>query len=119
MTSRKLGRALTHEDLERIIQRYETDELRWSTTYGDAGIDPLWGRFARAVSNQIDGGDATTSRYAIWANTVRDNIVQAIELLDAGKKAEAKRLLTRGANSLSAFSDVQAYFDPFEMGVRQ
>jgi hypothetical protein len=34
-------------------------------------------RLYRAALNQYCGGDATASRYGIWANTVRDNIRQA------------------------------------------
>lgn len=121
MTDQTKNRELSNKDLnlQRIIQKYETDELRLSTAYRDGGIDPLWGRFARAVINQMESGDATLSRYAIWANTVRDNIAEAIALLEAGEKSEAKRLMIRAINSLSAFSDVQAYFDPFDLGDRQ
>jgi len=64
------------------------------------------------VGNQMTDGEAALARYAIWANTVRDNIVEASRLIEAGQKDEAQRLLVRAANSLSAFSDVQAYFDP-------
>jgi hypothetical protein len=52
------------------------------------------------------------SRYAIWANTVRDNITEAIALQENGNEDEAKRLLIRAANSLSSFSEVQSHFDP-------
>ena len=100
----------------RIIMKYDIEELRNSTAYGDGGIDPLWGRFARAATNQIESGEATLSRYAIWANTTRDNIVQALTLLEAGDVEEARCLMIRAANSLSAFSDVQAYFDPYGLG---
>jgi uncharacterized protein (UPF0147 family) len=116
MTNRRKNHALTEEELHQIVRKYETKELRSSSAYGDGGIEPLWARFARAAGNQIDSGDATLSRYAIWANTVRDNIAEAIEQMEAGEKEEAKRLMVRAANSLSAFSDVQAYFDPFRLG---
>jgi hypothetical protein len=116
MTVQNKDSNLSLQELHRIITKYDINELRNSTAYGDGGIDPLWGRFARAVSNQIESGEATLSRYAIWANTTRDNIVQALTLLDAGEIEEAKRLMVRAANSLSAFSDVQAYFDPYGLG---
>lgn len=107
---------LTEEEIERIVQRYDTNEVRLSTAYEDGGIDPLWRRFARAVTNQADAGDATLARYAIWANTVRDNVIQAMEAMEAGQEDEAMRLMIRAVNSLSAFSDVQAFFDPFRVG---
>jgi hypothetical protein len=110
---------LTPDQLSEIVQRYSEDRLLISSAYADGGVDPLWGRFEGGVINQIENGDATAARYAIWANTVRDNIVEAIQQMEAGDQAEAKRLLVRAANSLSAFSDVQAYFDPLELGERQ
>lgn len=84
-----------------------------SNAYPDGGLDPLWPRFERAVMNQAEGEEATLSRYAIWANTVRDNIIEAIVLMDKGSDAETKALLIRAANSLSAFSEIQSYFDPY------
>jgi hypothetical protein len=51
------------------------------------------------------------SRYGIWANTVRDNIRQVDIEIDNGNMREARRLLYRAANSLSAFSELQANFD--------
>lgn len=107
---------LSEDILYRIISKYDQNTLQISEAYEDGGIDPLWPRFERAVINQIDDGDATFPRYAIWANTVRDNIVESVRHLDEMDVNEAKRLLTRAANSLSAFSDVQAYFDPFRLG---
>jgi hypothetical protein len=65
----------------------------------------------RAALNQAEEGEATVSRYGIWANTVRDNIRESIEEIDKGNIDEAKRLLKRAANSLSAFSEIQALFD--------
>jgi len=68
----------------------------------------------RAELNQCCNGDATVSRYAIWANTVRDHISTAIRLIDSGDKKEGYRLLTAAHNSLSAFSEIQKQLDPFE-----
>lgn len=107
---------LTEEKLLEIIARYDTESVEISTAYGDGGIDPLWSRFERAVVNQISDGDAKFSRYAIWANSVRDNILEGLSLLNSGDSEEAKKLFIRSANSLSAFSDVQAYYDPFHLG---
>lgn len=116
MGSKGKSEQFSEEDLRRIVDRYSQDRIVVSNAYGDRGIDPLWPRFERAANNQRTHGEATLSRYAIWANTVRDNIIEGLSLIEAGKVEDAKRLLLRAANSMSAFSDVQAYFDPFEMG---
>ena len=110
---------LSERKLAEIVDRYDQATLRISNTYADGGTDPLWPRFSRSVGNQMDNGPAALSRYAIWANTVRDNIIKGIEQMQSGDAAAAQYHLIRAANSLSAFSDVQAYFDPMEMGKRR
>ena len=107
---------LTETKLAKIIRRYDQPTCKLSTAYGDGGIDPLWSRFERAAGDQLEKQDATLARYAIWANTVRDNIIEAKRMMDADNTDEAQRLMIRAANSLSAFADVQAYFDPLGMG---
>ena len=52
------------------------------------------------------------SRYAIWANTVRDHISAAIRLIENNKTDEGYRLLIAAHNSLSAFSEIQKQLDP-------
>ena len=102
------------EVLQEILRRCDQSEPIISRAFGDGGIDPLWPRFERAAINQIEGGEATVSRYAIWANTVRDNIVDAMRLLEDGDQQTARSRLIRAVNSLSAFSEVQALVDPLE-----
>ena len=103
------------ETINGIIQRYQTeDELLTSNSYGDGGLEPLFPRLERAAMNQDDDGEATLSRYAIWANTVRDRIAYAIKLMEQGEIEESKRILTGSHNSLSAFSEIQALYDPLE-----
>ncbi|MBK7729697.1 MAG: hypothetical protein IPJ33_14730 [Gammaproteobacteria bacterium] len=109
---------LTEDRLNEIIDQYSQPDLRVSLAFSDGGTDPLWPRFHRSVLNQMDGGRATTSRYAIWANTVRDNIIEGMRVIDAGDVKAGRQHLVRAANSLSAFTDVQAFFDPFELGKR-
>jgi hypothetical protein len=109
---------LTPEVLSAIVERYDTDRLVVSTAYADSGTEPLRGRLEGGLINQIDGGDAMAARYAIWANTVRDNIIVGMNALKAGEANEGYRHLVRAANSLSAFSDAQAYLDPLNMGTR-
>lgn len=87
-----------------------------SKAYGDGGLDPLFPRLRRAAVNQIDDGDATLSRYAIWANTLRDNILHAMDLSEKRNYPNAKHFLIRTVNALSAFSEIQALFDPMEIG---
>ena len=102
---------MSYDKIQEIIRRYDTRELKVSKAYEDGGIDPLWPRLDRAAMNQVDGGDATVSRYGIWANTVRDNIREAISLLESKKQEDAMPLLIRAANSLSAFSEIQHFLD--------
>lgn len=97
---------------EKLIDQFNSDkDFILSKGYKDGGIDPLFPRLTRAVLNQINQGSATMSRYAIWTNTVRDNIIKADEEMKSGNIAEAHRLLCRAVNSLSAFSEVQKAFD--------
>lgn len=109
---------LTSEVLSAIVERYDTDRLLVSTAYADGGTEPLRGRLEGGLINQVESGDAMAARYAIWANTVRDNIIAGMNALKAGESAEGYRHLIRAANSLSAFSDAQAYLDPLNMGKR-
>lgn len=115
---KKQSSSLTPDVLNAIVERYDTDRLVVSTAYADGGTEPLRGRLEGGLINQIEGGDAMAARYAIWANTVRDNIIAGMNALKAGEPSEGYRHLIRAANSLSAFSDAQAYLDPLNMGAR-
>jgi hypothetical protein len=110
---------VNYERLQLIVKkvdRFDTDrEFRVSTAFLDGGLDPLSARLRRAALNQTCDGDATVSRYGIWANTVRDNIREADNQIAAGSIAEARRLLRRAANSLSAFAELQGKFDPMRI----
>lgn len=97
---------------ETIVLCDRDDRLVISEAFPDGGLDPLFPRLERAAMNQLDAGKATVSRYGIWANTVRDNILHSLDLLGEGKLEEAKAFLTRAVNSLSAFAEIQAHFDP-------
>lgn len=69
---------MTETEMDRIVQHFDTDrEFRISEAFLDGGVDPLFPRLRRAAPNQLCEGEATISRYGIWANTVRDNIRQA------------------------------------------
>jgi len=109
---------LTDDILAALMARYETDRLVVSTAYDDGGTDSLRSRLEGGLLNQMESGDAMAARYAIWANTVRDNIITGMNALKAGKSDECYRHLIHAANSLSAFSDAQAYLDPLNMGKR-
>jgi len=115
---KKQTNRLTPEVLSEITQRYDTDRLVLSSAYPDEGTEPLRGRLEGGAINQMEGGDAMAARYAIWANTVRDNIIAGMNALKADEPTEGYRHLIRAANSLSAFSDAQAYLDPLNMGTR-
>lgn len=106
------------EDIEAIIEEYNTaHEFRISTAFPDDGVGLLLPRLGRAAMNQVYDGDAVFSRYAIWANTARDTIIEAVKRMEQGKsEREIRPLLIEVANSLSAFSDIQAKFDPIFHG---
>lgn len=112
------GARLTPEILSEIMERYDTDRLLVSTAYADAGTEPLRGRLEGGLLNQMEAGDAMAARYAIWANTVRDNIIAGLDALTDGEAEVGRRHLVRAANSLSAFADAQAYLDTMNLGVR-
>ena len=109
---------LTPDVLSGIVERYDIDRLVVSTAYADGSTEHFRGRLEGGLINQMEGGDAMSARYAIWANTVRDNIIAGMNALKAGEPTEGYRHLVRAANSLSAFSDAQAYLDPLNMGTR-
>lgn len=100
-------------EIDKIISEFENDSsLLVSDAYGDGGTVALFARLRRAALNQADNGEATVSRYGIWGNTVRDHISTAIRAIESEDKAEALRLLTLAHNSMSAFSEIQHYFEP-------
>jgi hypothetical protein len=120
--SERKTKNFTDRDLESLIRRFDNPELTISDAYGDGGVNGVWPRFQRAAIGQVGSnensekreaiGKATLSRYAIWANTVRDNIAAGLRAIESGQNDEAKELLIRAANSLSAFSELQSHFDP-------
>ncbi|MFC1681796.1 hypothetical protein ACFL1S_08500 [Pseudomonadota bacterium] len=103
--------------IRKIIEYCDNDrETFVSKAFADGGLEPLFPRLHRAADNQASEGMATFSRYGIWANTVNDNIVEALSLLDTGDYQEARRLLRRSINSISAFAEIQALLGPKGMG---
>jgi hypothetical protein len=99
--------------LHDMAARFDTDEeLVVSSAYGDGGTELLFPRLIRAAMNQCYDGDAMVSRYAIWANTVRDHISAAICLIKNNETEDGYRLLAAAHNSLSAFSEIQKQLDP-------
>ncbi|MBA4389819.1 MAG: hypothetical protein C0399_02650 [Syntrophus sp. (in: bacteria)] len=99
--------------LNKIVSKFDTDEeLVVSSAYGDGGTTLLFPRLIRAAMSQWEDGGATVSRYAIWANTVRDHISAAIHLIENCETNDGCRLLIAAHNSLSAFSEIQKRLDP-------
>lgn len=99
------------EQVRQIIEAHDQAKPISSNRYADGGIEPLWPRLERAAVNQVIEDSPTVSRYAIWANTVRDNILEALRLQQSGDDDGARALLVRAVNSLSAFGAIQALFD--------
>jgi hypothetical protein len=118
MKKRVRKNKVTEKEITAIIERYSTDqEIIISTAFPDGGLGLLMPRLDRAAMNQVVDGDAMFSRYAIWANTARDTIIEASRRLSAGRsEREIRPLLVEVANSLSAFSDIQALFGPIFHG---
>lgn len=110
------------EQLQEIIRRFDDHQRLMARPRGndfeveiDSEPDRMLAlRLDRAVMNQVVNGQATVSRYAIWADTVRDLIRRSLKELELESGFEcSKSSLTQSANSLSAFSEIQAQFDPF------
>ena len=99
------------DSITRICDQYKGDELIVSRGFTDEGIEPLMMRLERAAINQAENQISTFSRYGIWANTVGNNIREAIALLEGSGHEEAIQFLVKSANSLSAFSNIQELAD--------
>jgi hypothetical protein len=104
------------EELQRIIRLFDSDDhvvaLDAHQVGGAQTLEEsfmLHSRLERAATNQITNGDATVARYAIWAETVRGIVLDALEKAAA---PGTKRNLMRAANSLAAFSTIQWRLDP-------
>lgn len=102
---------MLRENLDSIIERYSKASEILENSYSDGGRSPLWPPFERAAINQIADSPMALPRYAIWANTVRDNIAEALNQLDMGHTEDARQRLVEAANSLSAFSEMQSLFE--------
>lgn len=107
------ARAIKDTDIHDILKTHDrSDRTLVSQAYMEGGTDMLFDRLERAALNQAHGGEARLARYAIWANTVRDHVIEGMRLMDAGDAVGARRMLTLAVNGLSAFSEIQALFDP-------
>lgn len=97
----------------KILEEYGSEKaLKVSSAFTDGGLEPLFPRLEGAALDKIASGDSTYSRYAIWANTVRDTIIEAIKLINENaNNKEVRPLLIKAANSPSAFSEIQAILD--------
>lgn len=96
----------------RLIERFASSpEPVRADAYADGGLTALFPRLERAALNQLSDGDATLSRYGIWANTVRDHIGEALRRLDSGDTLDAQRLLIQVHNALAAFAEVHGGLD--------
>ena len=109
------NKLLSVQKLNAIITEYSVENLKTSCAYTDGGIDPLWLCFERAAIDQCESDTAMFSRYAVWAIIVRDNIIQAMHKIENDNVTEGEGLLIRAANCLSAFAEVQAYFDALKI----
>jgi len=63
-------------------------------------------RLERAALNQVSGGEATLSRYLIWAETVRGVIVRTIKEIESSSGDLSVGGLIMTANSLARFCKI-------------
>ena len=68
-------------------------------------------RLERAALNQASGGDATLSRYRIWAETVRGVIVKTIGEIESSSIDLPIEELVMTANSIACFCEIQDRLD--------
>ncbi|MBA3312086.1 MAG: hypothetical protein H0T47_02165 [Planctomycetaceae bacterium] len=110
---------LDENTMRRIVEQFNTDELLVRFDAGEVSgplsLDlsfMLSPRLERAALNQLSAGEATMSRYVIWAETVRGIVLDAIGVLGTmPESVDATRNLTRAANSLAAFAAIQSCVD--------
>jgi hypothetical protein len=98
--------------LNKIISRFDKNSELVASNERDCDSNYLFQRLARAALNQCCDGEATVSRYAIWADTVGGHISAAMRLIESGEKENGYRLLITAHNSLGAFSEIQKQLDP-------
>jgi hypothetical protein len=74
----------------------------------------IYPRLQRVAINQLGDGPATLSRYGIWASTIRDILLQALEEIDDRNFNTARERIIYTINSLGAFIDIQAALDSYQ-----
>ncbi|MBL4680146.1 MAG: hypothetical protein JKY88_05415 [Pseudomonadales bacterium] len=103
---------MNEEDIASIIRKYKSVNTQHDPISGDYTPDGLlWDRFNRAAVNQSYEGDATITRYAIWAKELALHIEHARDKLGKNENTHADELLMTVTNSLLAFSELQWAFD--------
>lgn len=110
------------ERLSRLLhEAADSRDLLRKRPYSDGGIEEPWlfSRLHRAAMNHLSGGTATTSRYGIWAMTCRDHVAEAVRMLEEGEEREARALLVKAANALTAFAEIQRMLDPLHVARRE
>jgi hypothetical protein len=112
---RKKERQLKAIDI--ILERFDDDRsipnLHAYESYAADHGGPLNLRLRAGALDQIEGDLGAIPRYAIWAETVRGNLVSAEADVAVGNVTdETLQRLRRCINTLSAFSEIQRIFDP-------
>lgn len=113
---------MNDKTLDKIIERYKTDrELISEMPFNACDLDNwnfdyVFPRLERAAINQIGNGEATISRYAIWTETIHGLLGCCIgELKKKHNTEKIHKLLIMATNSIRAFCDIQAMFDPLDI----
>jgi hypothetical protein len=112
---RKKERQLKAIDI--ILERFDDDRsipnLHAYESYAADQGGPLNLRLRAGALDQIEGDLGAIPRYAIWAETVRGNLLSAEADVAVGNVTdETLQRLRRCINTLSAFSEIQRIFDP-------
>ena len=108
----QIQRIISSNDQQRLVGGINHSFLK-----GENFKDGQWylfPRLERAAVNQAYHGEATITRYAIWADTLREFITAAISLYNSKHPADGEELLIKAANSVNAFAELQRFFEKID-----
>jgi hypothetical protein len=99
--------------IDEILERFADDrKIHDLNAYEGSANGPWNGRLGAAAVDQIEDDLGAMPRYAIWAETVRGNLLSAEADITVGKNTDdVLRKLRSSVNALSAFSEIQRIFD--------
>ena len=100
------------EQISKIVKDHNDDSrVLESQASSDPGAGCLFARLERSAQNQCIESNSMFSRYGIWANTMRGNLIDALNDLEGQDSETAVRRITECINSLSAFAEIQTLLE--------